>query len=195
MPRRREAVHPPTPLRKSHVAKVRGHQPGLRVLTLACTRSGTLRVRACPPLHPSDGAPSSRGPGVSRSWSLPPRSWPLPSPHPPGPCPAPPSSSFLLPPSPSLLWPQPREPRGRVSEKRFKRPLAASKVPAAEAPSGRTAAAGEEENAELRGPTDALTTSQLALPPRSPLRGSGEPGGGWRGGAWVPGAPFLWVST
>lgn len=44
-------------------------------------------------------------------------------------------------------------------------------------------------------PTVALTVSQLALPPRSPLRGSGELGGDRHGGARGPGAPFLGVST
>lgn len=101
----------------------------------------------------------------------------------------PPPSPLLPPPSSgaSGAGPEPREPGRRVSEERYKRPRGTAKVPAAESPPGRAAAAEEEENAEA-GRTPARADRRRAAAPGSrclllALSLRGEPGRGERGGA------------
>lgn len=153
--------------KKGHVENAPGYLPGLRVLTIARTRSRTSSDQACPPLHPGAVSPSQPPAHTARACTArgrhPPGRGPL-LPLLPRPSSPNPSSSLWL----TLRWPQSRKPRRRVLEKRYKRPWDADKVPAAES-SGRVAAAQEEENAELAGPTDALTIPQFALPPRKEL--------------------------
>lgn len=186
-PRARKAVPPPTPLRKSHVGNVRDTSQGSGSSPACAPGVGPPASRPPRPPHPRRGLPCLGLPAHKTQACTAHGRLHL-GPSPPL-SPLPPPSPLLPPPSSgaSGAGPEPREPGRRVSEERYKRPRGTAKVPAAESPPGRAAAAEEEENAEA-GRTPARADRRRAAAPGSrclllALSLRGEPGRGERGGA------------